>query len=214
MQRRQFIAAGLAGLGVGLGNAARGLCDTIDHGFGDVEYVVRNVQPGLQNCDYWCWAASIEAIFGAAGYDVPQEDIAAAIKGRDWLGRAVCGAALDGEMLDAIQKTYRSTDGRLFRGAAYQALRRSDGGLNPFWWNVLKVELENGRPLLASYDTSPTSGHAVVVTGLRLQHMIGGASVQSITVRDPWPANPRVRHLSYQEATNLAFMAAVTARPV
>lgn len=189
---------------------------TIQHANGDVEFGLTglNLVYPRQNCAQWCWAASVETIFAMWGYDLRQEVLVDFIKGRDATGRLVCQGASDAEMLLAIRQRFIDNNGRRFRGDYFHALTRNQAPGNGFWWHVLRTELEMNRPLLAAYNNGPNTGHAVVVTAIRLRNYPYNPQVISITVRDPWPGNPNRRYLSLQEAENLAFVAAVAARPI
>lgn len=168
-----------------------------------------------QNCEQWCWAASIETIFTRAGYRVPQEVLVERMFGRDEAGRLICRGAQDAEMIAAIGQRYRADGGRLFEGHYYWALSPDTLPTNKAWWNVIEHELRAGRPLLAAYNNGPNSAHAVVVTGIRaILASPEDRRLIAMIVRDPWPANPSPRMLSLEEVLDLRFIAAVSIRDV
>jgi hypothetical protein len=159
-----------------------------------------------QNCEQWCWAASLETIFNVWGVPAVQEDFV-----RLAFRALVCRPASDDLMLSCIDNRFENAKtGQTSTGKHFVARgqRLADDG---YWWHVVVTELSNGRPLLAAYRTGVNSGHAVVITHIRVQYFGDGtADIQSITVRDPWPASPNRRSLTLEEAKQLRFIAAVS----
>ena len=171
-----------------------------------------------QHCEQWCWAASIETIFAAWGVDAPQESFVDYYVGRNYDGSLVCSPASDDLMLSAINSTIRLPNGAEYRGVYFVAKGDSTYPTNYLWWDVMVTELSNGRPLLAAYKTGPNTGHAVVVTHIRVQYypLPTGRrpDLIALTVRDPWPGSPNKRLLSLEEVLNLRFIAAVAVKKV
>lgn len=167
-----------------------------------------------QNCPQWCWAASIQTIFGAHGYSIAQEYIVDRVM-RPVNGNLPCRGATDEEMLRAINLRYADPRGRAFDGRYHLAKDRSTNPYNHHWWDVVKVELSSRRPLLAAYKTGPTTGHAVVITHVRIARSPGRQDqLIAMTVRDPWPGSPNRRSLTFEQLREIGFVAAVAVRPL
>lgn len=169
-----------------------------------------------QRCEQWCWAASIETILGVAGYQVPQEQLVASMFGVGPDGVPSCRPATDSEMAAAIQRRHVDRRGRRFEARRYVAQTDGDGP-STHAWQVIISELTFRRPLLVAYRNSPTSGHAVVCTHVRVRFVdprVGQHQILAVTIRDPWPASDMRRPMTVQEARRIGFVAAVTARPV
>ncbi|HLZ87134.1 MAG TPA: papain-like cysteine protease family protein, partial [Puia sp.] len=55
-------------------------------------------------------------------------------------------------------------------------------------------ELSAQRPILVAYMPSPSSGHAVIITGCSFIPTSSGPLIQSIVVRDPWPSDENIQN--------------------
>lgn len=171
---------------------------------------LRNLSPvtARQNCEQWCWAASIETIFSVWGYEIPQEALVEFL-----FGAQHCRPATNRQMLHAVGQTFQDRQGRRFAGRYFVAKDDFKGADDISWWQVIVAELARDRPLLAAYRHSTNSGHAVLITHARIRFNLHGKNdVLGITVRDPWPASDNRRMLSLKEAQNIAFVAAVSAK--
>lgn len=168
-----------------------------------------------QECPQWCWAASIQTIFGAWGYDVRQEALARFIFGNAQNGGLYCSPASDEQILNAVSQTFQYEDCRSFKGSYFVMKGRGTHPQDEFWWSGMLVEFWNRRPLLAAYQTSSTTGHAVVLTHMRFRvNPDGSRDALAITARDPWPDSPNRRFLTLQEVTNMGFVAAAFVKRV
>lgn len=212
LSRRKFIsAAGMGMISPALFSQSSEAQGGVVRDYG-LDYL--GLQTPAQQCDQWCWAASISTIFGAIGHPVPQREIVRRIFSPS-NGTLPCRGASDDQMLRAISQNYQDDFGQIFRGAYYQAKSRSDHPMNYHWWDVVKVELMNQRPLLAAYNTGPFIGHAVVITHVRIVQRYGFRDeLLQITIRDPWPDSPNHRVLRLHELSELSFVAAVSARVI
>lgn len=169
-----------------------------------------------QRCQQWCWAAAIETIFGVAGYQIGQEQLVASMFGLQPNGLPPCRPATDGQMAAALERRFIDARGRRFEARRHVAQWNGDGP-STHAWQVIITELTHRRPLLMAYRNSPTSGHAVVCTHVRVRFVdprVGLHQILGVTVRDPWPDSDLTRPLTLQEARRIGFVAAVTTRPV
>ena len=118
-------------------------------------------------------------------------------------------------MLRALSSTFDDATGRRFKGNYFVAKDDSTHPFNYFWWDAIYAELSSGRPLLAAYRTGPTTGHAVVVTHIRVRRYPDRRpDLLQMTVRDPWPQNPNRRQLELSEILALRFIAAVSVKRI
>lgn len=171
---------------------------------------LRNIPLNLarQDCESWCWSACLEAIFRLWGHHKPQRRFV-----RDLFGDERCSTATDSEILRVIRRRHVDLAGRRFDGAAFVAKDRGTNPYNMAFWDIMKIELMRGQPLLGGY-THRTGGHAVVITHARYRRNPYGGPDQllALTVRDPWRGSPERRQLSYQELRNLDLVVAVSVR--
>lgn len=178
----------------------------------DIGLPYLGIQTPRQNCPQWCWAASLQTIFGALGYSISQEYIVRRVM-RSVNGELPCRGASDQEMLSAIDNRYADPNGKTFDGRYFLAKSRATHPLNYAWWDIAKIELAAGRPLLAAYNTGRFTGHAVVITHVRIATSPGlPDELITMTVRDPWPGSPNRRSLTLSELKELAFVVAVSAK--
>jgi hypothetical protein len=132
----------------------------------------------LQN--EWCWAASTQMILTYYGVPVTQPQIVARVFGGvvNWSASdQVISAALNGMALNMNGQVVHVSSG------AYP------GPPPP---NVLFNELSQGHPILLTYMSGPTSGHAVVITAISYINTQFGPQLTSIVLRDPWPSPQNV----------------------
>lgn len=141
-----------------------------------------------QNMNQWCWAASIQAIFDYYGHNLSQESIVEETFGdiKNW-------PAQPSQILMALNRSWVDEDGNSF-----------DVNAESFDANYITAaqDLASGYPLIIG-----TMGHAMVLTALSyFRNIQSQGSIQSATVRDPWPLNPRKRILSVNEWQNTSFL--------
>ncbi len=133
----------------------------------------------------WCWAASIQMILNYYGINITQEQIVARSYGTDpygnlpnWTGSfQIITANLNNWSADNNGRPY-IVQASLNWGAPTPA--------------YLVQELSMQHPVMIGYQTSPNSGHAVVVTACSYTPSVYGPIIQSIVVRDPWPNEQNV----------------------
>lgn len=133
-----------------------------------------------QHNSNWCWAASLQMIFNYYHVDITQEQIVRRSYGVDpygnlpnWTGSFnVITTNLNNWSVDNSGKTYAVT-ASLNWGAPTPA--------------YLIQELNAQRPVLIGYSSSPTTGHAVVITACSYIQTVNGPMIQTIIVRDPFP---------------------------
>lgn len=154
-----------------------------------------------QQCQFWCWAACIETIFGIAGHQVPQQEIVARV-----YGGPVCAAANGPTIANAVSGQWRSRAGRVFSSNcevlidSHFGIWRGDAHL------VAAAELEANRPLILG-----ALGHAVLLTAMTFgRDRYGNVQVGDMVIRDPWPTNPNRRTLMPHEVQQISFLARVS----
>lgn len=133
----------------------------------------------------WCWAAAIQMVFGYYGVAITQQQIVARSYGTDLWGNLpdwpgsfeVITRNLNNWSIDNYGQQY-TVGAHLHWGAPPPM--------------VLIEELRNGRPMLIAYQSSPVSGHAVVLTAATFSQTAYGPVIHSVVVRDPWPSPENV----------------------
>ena len=133
-----------------------------------------------QGSSQWCWAAAIQMVLGYHGVGITQQQIVARSYGTDWRGNLpdwggsyeVITRNLNNWNIDNYGQEY-AVGAVLGWGAPSAA--------------VMIEELRNGRPMIIGYQSSPVSGHAVVLTAATFSQTVYGPFIHSIVVRDPWP---------------------------
>lgn len=133
----------------------------------------------------WCWAASLQMIFNYYGINISQEQIVLRSYGVDangnlpnWTGSfPVVTANLNNWSIDNSGRMY-SVSASLNWGSPTPA--------------YLIQQLNLQRPILIGYKSSPTTGHAVVVTACSYIQTNNGPLIQSLIVRDPWPSESNI----------------------
>jgi Papain-like cysteine protease AvrRpt2 len=158
-----------------------------------------------QQKDEWCWAASIQMVLNYYGVNIVQSEIVSRSYGidpvsgdfPDWPGSYdLITRNLNNWSIDNSGQRY------LVSANSYQ------GAPNP---TELVQELSAQRPILVSYMPSPTSGHAVVITGCSFYPMPNGPLIQSIIVRDPWPSAENIQNEGRVEFQAFALAKLMTA---
>jgi hypothetical protein len=158
------------------------------------------VRTAQQECEYWCWAACIEAIFAIRGYTVSQ----AAIVERVYAD-PVCAPAEGQTIASAASGAWRDAKGKTFSAGAEVLIDGNTGLWRADSAAVADAELTAGRPLIVG-----TAGHAVLLTAVTYAHDTqGNYQILEMVVRDPWPTSPNRRTLSQMEAQQMYFLAAV-----
>lgn len=145
-----------------------------------------------QKANQWCWAASIQMVFNYYGVRISQEDIARRAFGLDAYGNLINRGATDDEITNALNAWGIDYNGRKFTVTAqhYRGVPIPSG---------LIAELNLARPIIIAYRSSPTTGHAVVLTACSYIPTPNGPFVQSIVVRDPWPSQENIANRGRKE---------------
>jgi len=159
-----------------------------------------------QECQNWCWAASISAAFSLQRYRVDQKRLVDKLHGSD----SICEVATGRGIQQAINGTWEDDDGKSFSARLGLIIDRNENIIrdNPF--RAIITELENGRALIAG-----SLGHATVITGVEFRtYQNGYREILQITVHDPWPYNQSPRYLTRQEVQQGQFLATVYTQPV
>ncbi|MEO5917848.1 MAG: papain-like cysteine protease family protein [Luteolibacter sp.] len=152
-----------------------------------------NFAAASQEGSQWCWAASIQMVFQRYGVNISQTRIVTRSYGTDQFGHPpnwpgswqVITANLNNWNLDEVT------------GMPYQVACQFGQGAPPP--TILINELANGCPVILAYRSSPTSGHAVVITGARYYPTPTGPNVVSVIVRDPWPSPENIANRGRKE---------------
>lgn len=150
-------------------------------------------------CEQWCWAASIQAVFGLHGFDVDQRAIVERL-----FGQLICRPASNADMFNAVNGNWIDANGRQFSAQSQLLWDPSIGMADPGVFQVVYTDLYEGRPLLCG-----AAGHATVVTAIRYWPTQPVPRVIGVTVRDPWPYSPNRRVLNPNEMANTAYLARV-----
>lgn len=157
------------------------------------------VMTPAQQCQQWCWAACIQAIFGLNNHPIDQRVIVQKL-----FGGLICAPANNPQMFAAINGQWIDSNGQQFHAQAdvlYDPLFhivRHDA------LPIMINELRYGRPLI-----NGAVGHATVLTAIRYRNTPAGPQVISATIRDPWPLNPNRRLLMPHEMMGTTFIARV-----
>jgi hypothetical protein len=163
---------------------------------------LRNVPVVMQNCQYWCWAASAELAFRVQGYDVPQTEFVRRAYGNP----DTCKTATGPMMKQAISGAWTDRAGRSFT-ASFDVLLDYDHGVQntPDPMQVVRDELEANRLVIAG-----TLGHAICITAMDYaENQMGQRQLQSLTVRDPWPSSGNRYVMSPQQFFGGRLLAAI-----
>lgn len=159
------------------------------------------IRTAQQECQNWCWAACIEAIFSVHGYSVSQQTIVNRL-----FGSPQCSTATGPQIINTITGQWQSEDGEDFYAQAAPLLDLSFGISNPQASAMVAQELAAGNPLI-----NGAMGHATVLTAMTyLRDVYSRGQPTQIVVRDPWPFSQNRRVLTAQEAAGTFFIAKVS----
>lgn len=203
INRRHMLATGLSALtgGAAFGD---GYCSNFNY------QGVRTCQVGLpigpvptarQECQNWCWAACIEAIFQLNGYRVDQEVIVEKVYG----SRQACQTATGYQIASAVTGNWISADGTYFSAQADVLTDLSMGYARPDALAQAWRALESNTALI-----NGAVGHATILTAMSyLEDVRGRTQLTGLTVRDPWPYSPNRRQLRADEVAGTFFLCRV-----
>jgi hypothetical protein len=196
MDRRQFLKGGIAALAAAqascesLKNTLCPTCPSSDSRVASVNMVQLQQAVSTQQCEQWCWAASISMMFGFYGHPLSQAAIVAAT-----YGNVVClpanssttiGVDLSRPWLDANRRPFTSQV-----IAAYDYFN----GFNTFGGNSsIVAALQANNPMLYC-----NRSHAMVLYSVSYVDGPSGPDIQRADVIDPWPSSPRAHALTPAE---------------
>jgi hypothetical protein len=150
--------------------------------------IVAQVEPDVQLQSQWCWAASISGIFAYYGHPVSQTRIV-----QQAYGGVVNMPGTPRAIMASLNRPWVDDGGRPFRVSA---------DLYSANWITAAQDLARGQPLIVG-----SLGHAMVVSATEYWRFPSGVGqTQSVTVRDPWPTNPRRRYLTPREAQGVQML--------
>lgn len=177
--------------------------------FGQSTYVgipsgVFNFCAAAQNNSNWCWAASMEMVFRYYGIGIQQSQIVARSYGVDPYGRLPNWTGSFEVITRNLNNWSIDNNGRMYSVAS----QLNWGAPTPAY---LVQELTAQRPVLVGYQSSPTTGHAVVITACSYVPTPNGPMIQSIVVRDPWPNPQNIQNMGRVEYSGSDFASRITA---
>ena len=142
-----------------------------------------------QQCEAWCWAASISMIFHFYGHPLMQAEIVAAT-----FGAVICVPSGNTTNIAAdLSRTYIDDQGVLFNSsltAAYDFF----WGINTFDNQLIVNTLNSNNPLLYC-----NTHHAMVVYSVDYIPTAGEPNIVAVNVVDPWPFSQPTHPLSAAE---------------
>ena len=149
---------------------------------------------------HWCWAACIQTIFASHGFVVPQERIVDKVFGNE-TDRPASGP----EILSAINGRWMGDSGKDFSAEGLVLWDRMNAFERPDAIALAIKELSRGNPLLFATDR-----HTLVLTEMTYRNSPDGQiTVDSLTVRDPWPDIPNRHPLPVAEIPKSGFFCGV-----
>jgi hypothetical protein len=184
VSRRAALAWGAAAIAAPSSAFANAQCSAPDNSgmkrcvanFGsDGKDTVRQLKP------HWCWAACIQTIFAAHGFDISQQQIVQKV-----FGNQLDESANAKEILAAIDGRWTNDHGKSFQAKGFLLWDRVADFERPDALPVAVQELQSGNPLIFANDR-----HTMVLTSMAYSEgPRGEINVNSLTVRDPWPDAP------------------------
>ncbi|MBV8047132.1 MAG: hypothetical protein JO171_08270 [Paludibacterium sp.] len=144
----------------------------------------------VQQCPFWCWAASISMVFQSYGHPVDQADI---VRQSFNSNVAVCASGNSTVIGSALSDSWTDQNGDSFTSqvnAAYDFYN----GLYAINNIILIDQLSQDRPLLYC-----NTHHAMVVVTVDYFATPMGPNVRAIGVIDPFPGSPEFHWLTPAE---------------
>ncbi|HET7107268.1 MAG TPA: papain-like cysteine protease family protein [Candidatus Acidoferrum sp.] len=153
-----------------------------------------NFVAAAQTQDEWCWAASVSMILRWYRLDISQELVVARTK-----GVLIDQPGSDQDISTALSGWAYTRDGKPVVISSWTA----PGAPPPL---ILIRELSQKHPILLTFISGPSSGHAVVITAASYIQTANGPYIQSLVLRDPWPSQQNIMNEGRVEigAQNLA----------
>jgi hypothetical protein len=150
--------------------------------------ITAHVEPDVQLQSQWCWAASISGVFAYYGHPVSQARIV-----QQAYGGVVNMPGTPRAIMASLNRPWVDDAGHSFRVSA---------DLFSANWITATQDLARGQPLIVG-----SLGHAMVVSATEYRRFPNGVGqTQTVTVRDPWPTNPRRRYLTPREASGVQML--------
>ena len=138
-----------------------------------------------QQTSMWCWAASAEMVLSYQGIALQQGAIVERIRGAQ-----LNAGASPREMIQSTNGVFTTKENRSAVVSGQYVVGNPDH-------TVLFTQLQHKRPVILTYQNGPTSGHAVVLTGIEVSltgapglpgSMSGpNVTISGIHVFDPFP---------------------------
>lgn len=151
---------------------------------------------GHQRQSNWCWAAAVQMVLNYRGIPVTQEQVVQRI----FRGEVPNLPGQPSQILEALSGWAFTRDGR-----------RVILSSSPFAFDGSEIvrDLAERWPIVVGVRTSPTSGHAYVLTAVTYTVDPWNRPIfLTAVLRDPWPGNPsRVEVPWNQFQQNWMFMA-------
>lgn len=130
-----------------------------------------------QRQSMWCWATSAEMVLSYNGIVMPQERIVNEIK-----HFPINQAGNPAEMIQSVNSIFEDENNDKVVISGQYVI----GAPLPL---VLYNQLKQKKPVILTYQSGPTIGHAVVLTGVDATIVNGNILISDIYVFDPYP-NP------------------------
>jgi hypothetical protein len=153
---------------------------------------------GRQRKSQWCWAAASQMVLNYLGVLTSQEDVILRAYG-GFLDRPASPEEI-AYTLDGWRQQGPLGVHQVVRAVPYRAL----------YTDTVVSDLAGGRPLIVGLrNPNNAGGHAYVLTAVTYDiDVIGHAVARTATFRDPWPDNPGIVELPWEEV-NARFVGAV-----
>ncbi len=134
-----------------------------------------NFAAAAQQQNEWCWAASTQMILGWYGVPTTQPEIV----------QRVYGSVIDQAASDQVISAALNGWGRAVNGQVVTISSVVYPGPPPPM--ILINQLSQRHPVLLTFMSGPTSGHAVVITAASYINTQWGPQITSLVIRDPYP---------------------------
>lgn len=138
----------------------------------------------------WCWAASIKMVMNFYGIAITQRQIVERTYGVDHNGNLPNWPATY-KTIHNILNNWKFT----YKGEKYTVKANIGLGRPNHIWLI--NELNSQRPVIVTYETGPSTGHAVVLTGLAFEIKTvkpATLTVNKLFYRDPWPNTANIEN--------------------
>lgn len=142
-----------------------------------------------QECQQWCWAASIAMIFARYGHPINQQFIV-----EQTFGGLVCQPAPNTlTIAQNLSRQWTDANGVPFQSVV-SAAYDFEGRINNLTNHYIVEQLSNDRPLLYC-----NRHHAMVLAVVDYYETPFGPNMYGAGVLDPWPWSPEFHYLTQAE---------------